>query len=40
MAAGAAGYDATHAAQGHTDAVIDTEAARILLLDTNHPQGD
>lgn len=39
-AAGAAGYDATHAAQGHTDAVIDTEAARILLLDTNHPQGD
>ena len=37
---GALGYTAHHAAQGITDAVIDTEHARIILLDTNHPAGD
>jgi metallophosphoesterase (TIGR03767 family) len=36
----AAGHHAASAALGQTDAVIDTEHARILLLDTNHPQGD
>ena len=37
---GAAGYIAQHAQQGHTDAVIDTEQVRIVMLDTNHPAGD
>ena len=36
-ARGAAGFGA---AGGQADAVIDTPAARILLLDTNHPLGD
>ena len=40
VACGAAGYDAGHAARGQADVVIDTEHARILLLDTNHPAGD
>lgn len=40
VAAGAAGFDAGHAARGDTDAVIDTPEARIVLLDTNHPAGD
>ena len=40
VAGGAAGYNAGHVARGETDAVIDTEHARIILLDTNHPQGD
>ena len=40
VAAGAAGYTAQHARDGHTDSVIDTEHARIVLLDTNHPAGD
>ncbi len=37
---GAAGYSGSHAALGNTDTVIDTEHARIVLLDTNHPAGD
>ena len=40
VARGAAGYGASHVAQRHTDAVIDTDHARILLLDTCHPHGD
>jgi len=40
VARDAAGYNASHAQGGQTDAVIDTEHARILLLDTNHPHGD
>ena len=40
LARGAAGYSTTHGAQAQTDAAIDTEHARILLLDTHHPQGD
>jgi hypothetical protein len=40
VARGAAGHHAGSAALGQTDAVIDTEHVRILLLDTNHPQGD
>lgn len=37
---GGAGYTAHHAQQGLTDAVIDTEHVRIIMLDTNHPAGD
>ena len=37
---GAAGYSTRHAREGSTDAVIDTEHVRIILLDTNHPAGD
>ena len=37
---GAAGYGPRHLQDGLSDAVIDTEHARILLLDTNHPAGD
>jgi metallophosphoesterase (TIGR03767 family) len=37
---GATGYDAGHVARCQTDAVIDTEHVRIVLLDTNHPLGD
>ena len=37
---GAAGYIGRHAQEGSTDAVIDTEHIRIILLDTNHPAGD
>ena len=37
---GAAGYTTHHAQQGSTDAVIDTEHVRIVMLDTNHPAGD
>ncbi len=37
---GAAGYTPRHARDGNTDAVIDTEHIRIILLDTNHPAGD
>jgi 3',5'-cyclic AMP phosphodiesterase CpdA len=37
---GAAGYTAHHAQQGLTDAVIDTEHVRIVMLDSNHPAGD
>lgn len=40
LARGAAGYSSSHVQGGQADAVIDTEHARILLLDTNHPQGD
>ncbi len=40
VAGGAIGYNAGHVARGQADAVIDTEHARILLLDTNHPAGD
>ncbi len=40
VAHGAAGYSAKHAIEGNTDAVIDTEPVRIILLDTNHPAGD
>ena len=40
VAHGAAGYTAQHARDGNTDAVIDTEHARIILLNTNHPAGD
>ena len=37
---GALGYRAENAQRGCADAVIDTEHARIILLDTNHPAGD
>jgi hypothetical protein len=37
---GAAGLTHRHVATGCADTVIDTEHARILLLDTNHPGGD
>ncbi len=37
---GAAGYTPHHAQQGNTDAVIDTEHVRLVMLDTNHPAGD
>lgn len=37
---GGAGYTQQHVRDACTDAVIDTEHARILLLDTNHPAGD
>ena len=37
---GGAGYTAHHVQQGMTDAVIDTEHVRIIMLDTNHPAGD
>jgi len=37
---GGAGYTVRQAEPGDTDAVIDTEHARIVLLDTNHPAGD
>jgi len=40
VARGAAGFGAASIAQSQADAVIDTPHARILLLDTNHPQGD
>lgn len=40
VAHGAAGYTARHARDGSTDAAIDTEHVRLLLLDTNHPAGD
>ncbi len=40
VARGAAGYGTRHVQDGLSDAVIDTGHARILLLDTNHPQGD
>ena len=40
MQRGAAGYTPRHARDGNTDAVIDTEHIRIILLDTNHPAGD
>ena len=37
---GGAGYTAQHAQQGMTDAVIDTEQVRLIMLDTHHPGGD
>jgi len=40
VAHGAAGCNDHHATLGRTDTVIDTEHARIVLLDTNHPAGD
>ena len=40
VARGAAGHSAQHARDGSADAVIDTEHARIVLLDTTHPAGD
>ena len=40
VARGAAGYTAQHGCTGTTDAVIDTEHVRVILLDTNHPAGD
>ena len=40
VARGAAGYTAHHARTGTTDAVVDTEHVRVILLDTNHPAGD
>ena len=40
VAHGAAGLTAQHAVAGCADTVIDTEHARIVLLDTNHPGGD
>ena len=39
-ARGALGYGAAPVTDLSTDAVIDTDAARIILLDTNHPHGD
>ena len=38
--AGALGYTAAHAQAGGTDAVVDLEHVRLVLLDTNHPGGD
>lgn len=40
MQAGAKGYGQEQLRSGRTDAVIDTEHVRIILLDTNHPAGD
>lgn len=37
---GAAGYGPDNLRRGSADTVIDTEHARIVLLDTNHPAGD
>jgi metallophosphoesterase (TIGR03767 family) len=37
---GALGYGQAQLRAGRADAVIDTEHARIILLDTNHPGGD
>ena len=38
--AGARGYTLAHAAEGCADTVIDLEHVRLILLDTNHPDGD
>ncbi len=38
--AGATGFGQAQLRSGHADTCIDTEQARILLLDTNHPAGD
>ena len=40
VAHGAAGLTSEHVQQANADTVIDTEHARIILLDTNHPGGD
>ncbi len=40
MAHGASGLGTQHAQDGSADTVIDTEHARIVLLDTTHPAGD
>ncbi|MCU1394502.1 MAG: metallophosphoesterase [Ilumatobacteraceae bacterium] len=40
IAAGATGFDETHVADGSIDTVIDLEHVRLILLDTNHPDGD
>ena len=40
VASGAAGLTPEHARTGCADTVIDTEHARVVLLDTNHPAGD
>lgn len=40
VAHGAAGLGAQHVLDGRADTCIDTEHARIVLLDTNHPGGD
>ena len=37
---GALGYSAEHAENGDCDTVIDLEHVRLVLLDTNHPEGD
>ena len=37
---GAAGYSAAHVESGGCDAIIDLEHVRLVLLDTNHPDGD
>ena len=40
VARGASGLGAQHALDGSADTWIDTEHARIIVLDTNHPGGD
>jgi metallophosphoesterase (TIGR03767 family) len=40
MTHGAVGYNPSHLRQGRADTFIDTEHARIILLDTNHPAGN
>lgn len=38
--AGARGFNLAHAAEGRADTVIDLDRVRLILLDTNHPDGD
>ena len=38
--AGALGYDLSNLESGTTDAVVDLEHVRLVLFDTNHPDGD
>jgi metallophosphoesterase (TIGR03767 family) len=40
MQHGAAGYGQAQVRSGKADTLIDTEHVRIILLDTNHPQGN
>ena len=37
---GALGYSPDHVQRGSCDTIIDTEHIRLVLLDTNHPDGD
>jgi metallophosphoesterase (TIGR03767 family) len=40
LAAGALGYSSTNVHSGSADTVVDLEHVRLVLLDTNHPDGD
>jgi len=40
IAAGAWGYTDDHLRRPHVDTIIDLDHVRLIMLDTNHPQGD